>query len=44
MLFRSGFAGLLGNATDGRWSPADDVVFIHTGGLPAVFATGGVAG
>ena len=39
-----GFAGLLGNATDGRWSPADDVVFIHTGGLPAVFATGGVAG
>ena len=36
-----GFAGLLGNARDGRWGPGDDVVFIHTGGLPAVFAAGG---
>lgn len=33
-----GFAGLLGNAATGRWGPGDDVVFIHTGGLPAVFA------
>jgi 1-aminocyclopropane-1-carboxylate deaminase/D-cysteine desulfhydrase-like pyridoxal-dependent ACC family enzyme len=36
-----GFAGVLGNATDGRWGPGDEVVFIHTGGLPAVFAPGG---
>jgi 1-aminocyclopropane-1-carboxylate deaminase/D-cysteine desulfhydrase-like pyridoxal-dependent ACC family enzyme len=35
-----GFAGLLGNAAAGRWGPGDDVVFIHTGGLPAVFAGG----
>ena len=33
-----GFAGLLGNAATGRWRAGDDVVFIHTGGLPAVFA------
>lgn len=33
-----GFAGLLGNAATGRWGAGDDVVFIHTGGLPAVFA------
>jgi 1-aminocyclopropane-1-carboxylate deaminase/D-cysteine desulfhydrase-like pyridoxal-dependent ACC family enzyme len=33
-----GFAGLLGNAATGRWGPGDDVVFVHTGGLPAVFA------
>jgi 1-aminocyclopropane-1-carboxylate deaminase/D-cysteine desulfhydrase-like pyridoxal-dependent ACC family enzyme len=37
-----GFAGLLGNAAEGRWTAGDDVVFIHTGGLPAVFATGGL--
>ena len=37
-----GFAGLLGNAGEGRWGPGDDVVFIHTGGLPAVFAPGGL--
>lgn len=36
-----GFAGLLGNAVEGRWGPGDDVVFVHTGGLPAVFAPGG---
>jgi 1-aminocyclopropane-1-carboxylate deaminase/D-cysteine desulfhydrase-like pyridoxal-dependent ACC family enzyme len=36
-----GFAGLLGHATDGRWGAGDDVVFWHTGGLPAVFAPGG---
>ena len=33
-----GFAGLLGNAATGRWRAGDDVVFVHTGGLPAVFA------
>lgn len=36
-----GFAGLLGNAAAGRWAPGDDVVFLHTGGLPAVFTTTG---
>jgi 1-aminocyclopropane-1-carboxylate deaminase/D-cysteine desulfhydrase-like pyridoxal-dependent ACC family enzyme len=36
-----GFSGLLGNARDGRWGAGEDVVFIHTGGLPAVFAAGG---
>lgn len=37
-----GFAGLLGNAADGRWGTDDDVVFIHTGGLPSVFAADGL--
>lgn len=37
-----GLAGLVGNAEAGRWSPGSDVVFIHTGGMPAVFAPGGV--
>jgi 1-aminocyclopropane-1-carboxylate deaminase/D-cysteine desulfhydrase-like pyridoxal-dependent ACC family enzyme len=37
-----GLSGLLGNAAAGRWRPGDDVVFIHTGGLPAVFTTGGM--
>jgi len=37
-----GMAGLLGNAAAGRWPEGSDVVFIHTGGLPAVFAPGGV--
>ena len=36
-----GFAGLLGNVGDGRWV-GRDVVFIHTGGLPAVFANDGL--
>lgn len=36
-----GMAGVLGNATDGRWPTGSDVVFIHTGGLPAVFAEAG---
>lgn len=36
-----GFAGLLGNAATGRWGPGSEVVFVHTGGLPAVFATDG---
>jgi 1-aminocyclopropane-1-carboxylate deaminase/D-cysteine desulfhydrase-like pyridoxal-dependent ACC family enzyme len=37
-----GFSGVLGNATAGRWDPGDDVVFIHTGGLPAVFTGRGL--
>jgi 1-aminocyclopropane-1-carboxylate deaminase/D-cysteine desulfhydrase-like pyridoxal-dependent ACC family enzyme len=37
-----GFAGLVGNAEAGRWHPGSDVIFIHTGGTPAVFAPGGV--
>lgn len=37
-----GFSGLLGNAADGRWGAGDNVVFIHTGGLPAVFVPGGL--
>lgn len=36
-----GFAGLLGNAATGRWGRGDEVVFVHTGGSPAVFAPGG---
>lgn len=36
-----GFAGLVGNAEAGRWPEGSDVVFIHTGGMPAVFAPGG---
>lgn len=36
-----GCSGLLGAAAEGRWGPGDDVVFVHTGGLPAVFTTGG---
>lgn len=37
-----GFAGLLANASAGRWADGDDVVFIHTGGLPSVFTAGGL--
>ena len=33
-----GVAGLLGNIDDGRWGPDDHVVFVHTGGWPALFA------
>ena len=36
-----GFAGLLGNAAAGRWPAGSDVVFVHTGGMPAVFAPDG---
>ncbi len=36
-----GFAGLLGNVADGRWSADEDVIFVHTGGLPAVFVGDG---
>jgi 1-aminocyclopropane-1-carboxylate deaminase/D-cysteine desulfhydrase-like pyridoxal-dependent ACC family enzyme len=37
-----GFAGLVGNAESGRWPAGGDVVFVHTGGHPALFAPGGV--
>lgn len=36
-----GFSGLLGMAEAGRFRPNDDVVFIHTGGWPALFSPGG---
>jgi 1-aminocyclopropane-1-carboxylate deaminase/D-cysteine desulfhydrase-like pyridoxal-dependent ACC family enzyme len=36
-----GLAGLLGTADAGRWPADSDVVFVHTGGLPSVFASGG---
>ena len=33
-----GLAGLLALIADGRWSQDEDVVFLHTGGAPALFA------
>lgn len=33
-----GLAGLIALARAGRWAPDDDVVFLHTGGAPALFA------
>jgi 1-aminocyclopropane-1-carboxylate deaminase/D-cysteine desulfhydrase-like pyridoxal-dependent ACC family enzyme len=36
-----GFAGLLGNAATGRWGRGEEVVFLHTGGAPSLFAAGG---
>lgn len=33
-----GLAGLLALAAEGRWRSGDNVVFIHTGGAPALFA------
>jgi 1-aminocyclopropane-1-carboxylate deaminase/D-cysteine desulfhydrase-like pyridoxal-dependent ACC family enzyme len=36
-----GFAGLVGNAEAGRWPEGSDVIFIHTGGIPSVFAPDG---
>ncbi len=32
------FAGLLADIRAGRWGHGDTVVFLHTGGLPALFA------
>jgi D-cysteine desulfhydrase family pyridoxal phosphate-dependent enzyme len=32
------FAGLLGEAAGGRLGAADPILFVHTGGLPALFA------
>jgi 1-aminocyclopropane-1-carboxylate deaminase/D-cysteine desulfhydrase-like pyridoxal-dependent ACC family enzyme len=39
-----GFAGLLGLAADGRFEGAADVVFVHTGGWPALFTPDGAPG
>lgn len=36
-----GFAGMLGNAATGRWGRGAEVVFVHTGGSPALFVSGG---
>ncbi|MEM9749007.1 MAG: pyridoxal-phosphate dependent enzyme [Actinomycetota bacterium] len=33
-----GMSGLLGLTGEGRWGSGDDVVFLHTGGWPALFA------
>lgn len=33
-------SGLIGEIRSGRWGPEQSVVFIHTGGAPAVFAYG----
>ena len=33
-------AGLIAMVKDGRWKAGDDVVFMHTGGTPALFAYG----
>ncbi len=37
-----GLSGLLGMAAEGRFGAADDVVFINTGGWPALFAPAGI--
>lgn len=37
-----GLSGVLGRAAKGEWVSGDDVVFIHTGGVPSVFAPEGV--
>jgi 1-aminocyclopropane-1-carboxylate deaminase/D-cysteine desulfhydrase-like pyridoxal-dependent ACC family enzyme len=36
-----GLSGLLGLAAESRFVAGDDVVFVHTGGWPALFAPGG---
>jgi 1-aminocyclopropane-1-carboxylate deaminase/D-cysteine desulfhydrase-like pyridoxal-dependent ACC family enzyme len=36
-----GLSGVVGRAAAGEWRAGDDVVFVHTGGHPAVFAPGG---
>jgi D-cysteine desulfhydrase family pyridoxal phosphate-dependent enzyme len=33
-----GLAGLIALVRAGRWQPSDNVVFLHTGGAPALFA------
>jgi L-cysteate sulfo-lyase len=33
-----GLAGLIGLIRDGRWTKGQDIVFVHTGGAPALFA------
>jgi 1-aminocyclopropane-1-carboxylate deaminase/D-cysteine desulfhydrase-like pyridoxal-dependent ACC family enzyme len=39
-----GCSGLLGLATEGRFDGAGDVVFVHTGGWPALFTPHGAPG
>lgn len=39
-----GLSGALGLADEGRFGADDDVVFIHTGGWPALFSDGGTPG
>lgn len=39
-----GFSGLVGHAESGRWPEGSDVVFVHTGGFPALFAPDGAPG
>jgi len=33
-----GLAGLIALVKSGRWTQDQDVVFVHTGGAPALFA------
>ena len=33
-----GLAGLIALVRTGRWQPDDNLVFVHTGGAPALFA------
>lgn len=37
-----GLAGLMALVREGRWSEQNNVVFVHTGGTPALFAYAGV--
>jgi len=39
-----GLAGLIALIRDGRWQKGDDIIFIHTGGSPALFAYQSVLG
>jgi L-cysteate sulfo-lyase len=39
-----GLAGLIALVRQGRWSTDTDVIFVHTGGAPALFAYEGVLG
>ena len=39
-----GLAGLIALVRARRWQPDRDVIFIHTGGAPALFAYQGVLG
>ena len=38
------FAGMISMIQAGRWTRSQNVIFIHTGGTPAVFAYGGFPG
>ena len=37
-----GLSGVLGRDAAGEWAAGDNVVFIHTGGIPSVFVADGV--